>query len=151
MNGIQKFVTVTFPFQFPNYAPSFLFIRKNTALSSCNLNSAHITYLNSETTSSTLESDAIVVRISSFLVLIYNGSACLMNKPRKKYFTVNNNEIPLLATCICFENYLEKKERYSWSNNFGISVSRSSMQHRHTYTNSALLEETIAIRGPVKK
>ena len=151
MNGTQKFLTVTFPFEFPDYAPSFLFIRKNTALSSYNLNSAHITYLNSETTSSTLESDAIVVRISSFLVLIYNGSVCLMNKPSKKYFTVNNNEIPLLATCICFENYLEKKERYSWSNNFGISVSRSSMQHRHTYTNSALLEETIAIRGPVKE
>ena len=152
MNGIQKFVTVTFPFKFPDYAPSFLFTRKNTALRSYNLNSAHITYLNSVTTSSTLESDAIVVRISSFLVLIYNGSVCLMNKPRKKYFTVNNNEIPwLLTTCICFENYLEKKERYSWSNNFGISVSRSSMQHRHTYTNSALLEETIAMRGPVKK
>lgn len=151
MNGIKKFVTVTFPFKFPDYAPSFLFTRKNTALSSYNLNSAHITYLNSVTTSSTLESDAIVVRISSFLVFIYSGSVCLMTKPRKKYFIVNNNEIPLLTTCICFENYLEKKERYSWSNNFGISLSRSSMQHRHTYTNSALLEETIAMRGPVKK
>ena len=84
MNGIQKSVTVTFPFQFPNYAPSFLFIRKNTALNSYNLNSAHITYLNSVTTSSTLESDAIVVRISSFLVSMYSGSVCLTNKPRKK-------------------------------------------------------------------
>ena len=51
----------------------------------------------------------------------------------------------------CQNFHLEKNERYSWSNKFGILVSSSSIWHKHTYTSSELLEERIVIRGPAKK